>query len=105
MLRKLLIGALILSSVSVLAMEFPSRGTDYPSFRCNGEIVSKGESINEVIGKCGDPLDETQFDMSPHRVFVYRFGQNQFVYYFAFMNDRLERIFAVSCQDDDPYCD
>jgi len=104
MLRKLLIGALILGSVFLLAMDFPTRGTDFASYRCVGGLVEKGNSAADVVGMCGEPFRETRFDMSPERVLVYRFDQDRFVYYFAFMNDRLKRIYQVSCQDDDPNC-
>ena len=105
MIKKLSIGLLIVGSFFLVAMDYPDRGTDYSSYRCLGGLVSKGDTINHVVDQCGEPLKETSIDGQPHRIFVYRFNQTRFVYYFAFLRDRLERIFAVSCQDDDPNCE
>ena len=104
MLQKLLIGMLILGSMFLVAMDYPERGTDYSSYRCLKGLVSKGDTVDDVVDQCGEPWKETSIDGQPHRIFVYRFNQVRFVYYFAFLRDRLERILAVSCQDDDPNC-
>lgn len=105
MTHKLLIGVLILGSVFLVAMDYPPRGTDYSSYRCPGGLVSKEDPVRDVIDKCGDPLEEGRISNKPHRVFIYRFDQTRFVYYFGFLNDRLVRIYAVNCQQDDPNCE
>lgn len=96
-------GIIIISAMLALAMEYPPRGTDYSSYRCYGKLVSKGDHLRDVIEKCGDPIREDKIDAQPHRIFIYRFDQSR-VYYFAFLRDRLTRIYAVSCQQDDPNC-
>lgn len=105
MLKKLLAGVLILGSFMLVAMDYPERGTDYNSYRCSGGLVSKGDPLDDVIDQCGEPIREDKIDMQPQRIFIYRFDQTRFVYYFAFLRDRLERIYAVSCQQDDPNCE
>lgn len=104
MIRKIFITALFLSVFFLLGMEYPPRGTDYNSYRCNGELVSKGDHIRDVVEKCGDPIREDKLDVKPHRILIYRFDQSR-VYYFAFLSDRLTRIYAVNCQQDDPNCE
>lgn len=101
---KIMAGLLILCAGFLLAMEYPPRGTDYNSYRCNGKLVSKGDHLRDVIETCGDPIREGKIDAQPHRILIYRFDQSR-VYYFAFLRDRLTRIYAVSCQQDDPNCD
>lgn len=105
MKQKLIIVGLILVFFLLSAMNYPSRGTDYSSYRCSGGLVSKGDLARDVYGKCGDPIRETRIAREPHRVFVYRFGQKRFVYYFAFLHERLQRIYAVNCLQDDPHCE
>lgn len=105
MIGKFLGGILILVAVFLLGMDYPARGTDYSKFRCSGGIVSKGDLLREVYAKCGDPMRETRISREPHRVLVYRFGQKRFVYYFAFLHERLQRIYAVNCLQNDPHCE
>lgn len=104
MIQKLLTAMLILGSVFMVGMEYPPRGTDYNSYRCSGSLVSKGDHMQDVIDTCGEPFREDKIDNQPHRILIYRFDQSR-VYYFAFLRDRLTRIYGVSCQQDDPNCD
>jgi len=105
MIKKLLIGMLILGSLFLIAMDSPVRGTDYSSYRCSGGLVSKGDLVRDVMGKCGEPMRDTRIGREPYRVFVYRFNQTRYVYYFGFINGRLQRIYAVNCLEDDPNCE
>jgi hypothetical protein len=104
MFQKLLVSIVLLSLVFLLGMEYPPRGTDYSSYRCSGGLVSKGDRIGDVVETCGEPVREDKIDNQPHRILIYRFDQSR-VYYFAFLRDRLTRIYAVSCQQDDPNCE
>ena len=104
MIKKLLISFLLLSFFFLAGMEYPPRGTDYNSYRCSGSLVSKGDHMRDVIDTCGEPIREDKIDNQPYRIFIYRFDQSR-VYYFAFLGDRLTRIYAVSCQQDDPNCE
>ena len=49
-----------------------------------------------------DRFNVTNIDGQPHRILVHPFNQIQFLYHFAFLRHRLERIVAVSCHDNDP---
>jgi len=103
---KLLSITLIMVSLFLVAMEFPGGGTDLNSYRCSGRLASLGDSMQEVIETCGEPIDETRIDPHPHRILVYQFDQSQsrFVYYFTFLRNRLTRIVKVACSQDIPYC-
>ena len=101
---RVLAGLLILMTTFTLAMEYPERGTDYSKHRCSGGIVSKGDLLRNVYGKCGEPMRETRIAREPHWVLVYRFDR-RFVYYFAFLHERLQRIYAVNCLQNDPNCE
>lgn len=105
MFFKVMAGLLVLGAGFMLAMNYPSRGTDYSNHRCHGGFVSKGDLVRDIYDKCGDPLRETRISREPHRVLVYRFGQTRFIYYFAFLHERLQRIYAVNCLQDDPHCE
>ena len=104
MIQRLLVGTLLLSMVFLVGMDYPPRGTDYNSYRCIGGLVEKGDHIRDVIEQCGQPVREDKIDAQPHRILIYRFDHSK-VYYFAFLRDRLTRIKAVSCQEDDPNCE
>ena len=104
MTQKLLISIMLLSMVFILGMEYPPRGTDYNSYRCGGKLVSIGDHVRDVVEICGEPIREDKLDVKPHRIFIYQFDQS-YVYYFAFLSDRLTRIYAVSCQQGDPNCE
>ena len=104
MIRKLSVGILMLGFFFIAGMEYPPRGSDYNSYRCSGKLVSKGDHIRDVIDTCGEPMREDKINNQPHRILIYRFDQAR-VYYFAFLNDRLTRIYAVSCQQDDINCE
>jgi len=49
-------------------------------------------------------IREDQQDIQPGRILIYRFDQSR-VYYFEFLKDRLSRIYAVSCLQDNPDCE
>ena len=104
MINKLLFGALILGSFLLVGMKYPPNGTDSNSYRCVGGLVSIGDRIPDLIETCGEPIREDQHDLQPGRILIYRFDQSR-VYYFEFLNDRLSRIYAVSCLQDDPNCE
>ena len=103
MIRIIFIGMLLISLLFLTGMEYPESGTDYNSYRCSGGLVSKGDTLNDVIGKCGEPMREDKIDAQPHRIFIYQFDSSH-VYYFAFLSNKLTRIKAVSCQKD-PNCE
>ena len=105
MFFKVMVGLMLFSTAFLLAMDYPARGTDYSTYRCSGGIVSRGDLVRDVYAKCGEPMRETRIAREPHRVLVYRFGQARFVYYFAFLHERLQRIYAVNCLQGDPHCE
>ena len=53
---------------------------------------------------CGEPIRETRILDEPYRIWVYRLGQSDQVYYLAFIHDKLQRIYDVKCFQDNPDC-
>jgi len=105
--QKILAITLIFGSLFMVAMDFPGDGTDLNAYRCSGRLASVGDSLQEVIETCGEPIDEIKIDPHPHRILVYRFekSQSRFVYYFSFLRNRLTRIVKVDCTKDVPHCE
>jgi hypothetical protein len=80
-------------------------GTDVSSIRCSGRLVSQGDLTRDVYKKCGEPIRETRISDEPYRVWIYRFGQSNYVYYLAFIHERLQRIYSARCTEDNPDCE
>ena len=104
LIHKLFIGTLILSTLFLVAADYPGRGTEDSKHTCPGGVIVKGDLMRDVYTKCGEPLEETRIASEPYDVLLYRFSQ-RYVYYFAFMHERLQRIYAVNCLEKDPYCE
>ena len=85
-------------------IEFPPSGTDVSSFRCPGGIVSSGDHPSDVADKCGDPVERGVLPNRKYDVWVYSSPKGKFVYYLGFLNQRLQRIYSVSCVKNDPHC-
>ena len=81
------------------------RGSDVTSVRCGGRIVRTGDLMRDVRDRCGEPMRETRMANEPHAVWIYRFGQSNFIHYFAFIHERLQRIFMVACSRNNPDCE
>ena len=96
-------GPMIAAADNVI--EFPPEGSDMSSHRCDGGIVSIGDPYRVVSEKCGDPVDRGELPHRKYDVWVYYKSGANFVYYFAFFNRNLQRIYSVSCNKNDPYCD
>ena len=79
-------------------------GSDVSTVRCDGGIVSTGDFSRDVLQKCGEPIRETRILGEPYRIWVYRLGQSDQVYYLAFIHDKLQRIYDVKCFQDNPDC-
>ena len=104
MIQKKVVFILLLSSFFLAGMDYPPNGTDYDAYRCSGGLVSIDDPMPDILAKCGEPLREEQPDIQqPGSVLVYRFDQSQ-VYYFEFLDNRLSRIYAVDCLQNDPDC-
>ena len=84
--------------------QIPS-GSDLTNIRCSGRIVRTGDLKRDVRDRCGEPMRETRMANEPHEVWVYRFGQSNFIHYFAFIHQRLQRIYQVSCRGNNPDCE
>lgn len=41
---------------NVTGMDYPERGTDYNSYHCSRGQVTKGDSLRDLIDKCGEPI-------------------------------------------------
>ena len=84
--------------------QIPS-GSDLTNIRYAGIIVRTGDLMRDVRDRCGEPMRETGMANEPHEVWVCRFGQSNFVHYFAFIHQRLQRIYKVSCRANNPDCE
>ena len=76
---------------------------DQSSYRCSGGIVSVGDLDRNVREKCGDPLEiGRRQDFGP--IWIYYEDQENFMYYLAFFNGKLQRIVSTPCNPDDAGC-
>ena len=76
---------------------------DQSSYRCSGGVVAVGELDRSVRKKCGDPLEiGRRQDFGP--IWIYYNGQSKFMYYFSFVNGKLQRIVSAPCNPDNPDC-
>ena len=80
------------------------RGSDFSSLRCDGGIISIGDLARQVLDNCGEPFRETRIYDEPYRIWVYRFGQSDHVYYIAFLYEKIHRIYRFRCGRGDPEC-
>jgi len=60
------------------------------------------DSQYRMSDRCGQSDDSYAQDGS--EVWLYNSGRSRFVYYFTFINDRLQRIRQVACDADNPDC-
>ena len=100
---------ILLWSLPVLApaenvIEMPPSGTDINNYRCSGKIIGIGYHVREVVEKCGEPVGRGVMDNRKYDIWVYHVSGEKFVYYLAFLQRRLQRIYLVSCHKNDPYC-
>jgi len=80
-------------------------GTDVSTLRCSGHLVYIGDFSRDVLEKCGEPIKKVRFIDQPGRVWVYHLDQADHVFYLAFIDGKLERIFDVRCWEDNPDCE
>ena len=79
-------------------------GSDVASIRCSGRLVSLNALTRDVYDICGEPDRETRLLDEPYRVWVYQLGRSDYVYYLAFIHEKLQRIYRVRCWQDNPDC-
>ena len=101
----ILMSSIFLLGTDVLFRDQIPSGSDLSSIRCGGRIVRTGDLMRNIRERCGDPMRETRMANEPHEVWIYRFGQSNFIHYFAFIHERLQRIYKVSCRGDNPDCE
>jgi len=77
---------------------------DQSSYRCYGGIVSTGDSERSVKDKCGAPIERTRRQSDSYDIWIYKFGQSDFMYYFGFLHGRLQRIVSAPCKATDAVC-
>lgn len=85
-------------------IDLPPEGTDVSNVRCQGRIISTGDTLRQVREKCPNPLNEGPLVNRNYYILVYRFENSNAVHYLAFRNRALERIYRVNCLKDDPHC-
>jgi hypothetical protein len=100
----LLVLALFIVAADNITRMLPE-GTDVSSIKCSDNLVSIGDLSRDVLEKCGEPIKETQFTDQPGRVWVYRLDQTDHVFYLAFADGKLERIYDVDCLQNNPDCE
>ena len=100
----LLVLALFIVAADNITRMLPE-GADVSTIRCSSRLVSIGDLSRDVLEKCGEPIKETQFTDQPGRVWVYRLGQIDHVFYLFFIDEILERIYDVKFLQDNPDCE
>ena len=100
---------LIVFSVLLVAMDYPSGGTDHSSYFCEGGQISTGDSIADFFKKCGAPNQTGRGSDRANPVWAYLNTTAREVDYFEFSDNQLERIYSVKCltkedTDKDPNC-
>jgi hypothetical protein len=97
---------LLILATFLSALDYPPSGADLSNLRCSGGIVSTNDLSRVILQKCGEPmLRESKIADQPYEIWLYRFGQSKYIYYFGFFNDRLQRIYQVNCMQGDPNCE
>ena len=79
-------------------------GSDVSNIRCDGGIITIGDLKRDVEDKCGEPLRETYIDNEPFRIWVYRFGQSDYLNYIGFIHGKVNRMYNVRCSGNNPDC-
>ena len=100
----LLVLALFIVAADNITRMLPD-GTDVSTIKCSDNLVSIGDLSRDVLEKCGEPIKETRFTDQPGRVWVYRLDQTDHVFYLAFVEGKLERIYDVGCLQNNPDCE
>ena len=85
-----------------LSPDLIPEGSDVSSLRCSSGLVSLGDLSRDVFDSCGEPYRETRVLDEPYRVWVYQLGQSDYVYYMAFLHERVQRIYRVRCWRENP---
>jgi hypothetical protein len=99
----LFVFALFIVAADNITRSLPN-GTDLTALSCGDSIVFIGDLTRDVIEKCGEPINKTQFIDQSGDVWIYRFDQGDHVFFLAFVDGQLQRIFDVSCLDDNTDC-
>lgn len=81
-----------------------SKGADRSSYRCDNGLVSQGELMRDVLAKCGEPMRETRIQLEPYIVWIYPESNGEYIVYFGFTHERLNRIYVTRCWDENPHC-
>ena len=106
-LRHLYLLLLVLSlSLFIMAPIDPEelRGNDISNIRCDGGIITLGDLMRDVQDKCGDPIRETYIDNEPFRIWIYQFGQSDYLNYIGFIHGKVNRMYNVRCDSRNPDC-
>ena len=94
----------VVMGADYITRDMLQKGSGFSSLRCEGGIISNGDPIRQVLDSCGEPFRETRIYDEPYRILVYRFGQSDYVYYIAFLYEKIHRIYRTRCEQDDPEC-
>jgi hypothetical protein len=95
---------IILVSIAIFSVLLYGSGyaLETDTMICRNGIVSKGETMPEVVNKCGPPsfndrhqesrLDEDATIIITVDDWIYNFGPNEFMYSIRFENGRVKKI-------------
>ena len=100
----LILSIFLIGADNLYRDQIPS-GSDLTNLRCSGRIVKTGDLMRDVEDRCGEPMRYTHMPENRYEVWIYRFGQSNYLHYFAFLHRRLQRIYKVACRGDNPDCE
>lgn len=61
-------------------------------FQCGAEVVNKGEFMESVIGKCGEPSSQSGSEIFGRQALHYNCGEGNFNHTLRFQNGKLHAI-------------
>ena len=86
-------------------LDYDIAGSDISNLRCDGGIISLGDLMRDVMDKCGEPIRETYIDSEPFKIWIYRFGQSNYLNYIGLIHGKVNRIYNVKCDSNNPDCE
>lgn len=71
--------------------------------QCPDGVVRIENSVQEVLDRCGKPLS-IKWVQNVGTVWIYHFEGGRYMYYFAFLHRKLQRVVSAPCNPADPEC-
>ncbi len=67
----------------------------FESCRCNNGLATKGDSKQEVLEKCAQPVGRFRGDEDCHEIWLYNFGPNEFMQGVCFDRTRVTKVLSL----------